>query len=218
MTKIRRQLVIGLTCGLFLMISCFPTRQSTEFRQMKRMADTLVVIAPYLEITAYDFREKTPDSLLAEKNREIITNVTNQVLSSRYALKKSEMPELDRDKLLALFYDADNSSGANRTIRRQTFFPSLREIDKSKLAMFITFHAEYNSVTTAVSGNTMFGTSSVRITPSARPRSDLRLIVFNLQTDEIVYYNRYDTRNYSASSPADMERMTRKILRDIYYK
>ena len=200
------------------MISCFPTRQTTEFRQMKRMADTLFVITPHLEITAFDFREKTPDSLLAEKNREIITNVTNQVLSLRYALKQLEMPELDRDKLLALFYDIDNSSGANRTIKRQTFFPSLRELDNSKLAMFITFHAEYNSVTTAVSGNTMFGTSSVRVTPSARPRSDLRLIVFNMETDEIIFYNRYNTRNYSASSPADMERMTRKILRDIYYK
>ncbi len=200
------------------MISCFPTRQTSEFRQIKREADTLIVINPHLEITAYDFRERTPDSELAEKNREIITMATNQVLSSRYNLKQIEMPELDRDKLLTLFYDLDNSSGTNMTTKKQTFFPELKKIDNNKLAMFIVFHAEYNSVTTAVSGNTMFGTSSVRITPSARPHSDLRLIVFNLQTDELIFYKRYDTRNYSARSPADMERMTRKILRDIYYK
>ncbi len=185
---------------------------------MKKVADTLIVICPYLEITAYDFREKTLDSELAEKNKEIIARVTNQVLSSEYAIKQIEMPELDRDKLLDLYYDLDNSSGKNTATKQQTFFPSLKEIDNNHLAMFIVFHAEYNSVTTAVSGNTMYGNSSVRITPSARPRSDLGLIVFNLQTDEIIFYNRYDTRNYSASSPADMERMTRKILRDIYYK
>jgi len=200
------------------MISCFPTRQSAEFRQMKREADTLIVITPYLEITAFDFRERTPDSLLTESNREIITNSTNQLLSSRYALKQIEMPELDKVKLLALFNDLDNSSGTNNTAKKQTFFPELKKLDNTQLAMFIIFHAEYNSVSTAVSDNTMFGTSSVKITPSARPRSDLRLIVFNLKTDEIIFYNRYYTRNYSASSHADMERMTRKLLRSIYYK
>lgn len=198
------------------MVSCFPTKQTSEFRQLKREADTLIVISPYLEITAYDFREKTLDSLLAEKNREIITSATKQVLSSRYALKHIEMPELNRDELLALFYDADKSSGANTMIKRQTLFPALKEIDNNQLAMFIIFHAEYNTVTTAVRANTM--TNAWSFTPSARPRSDLRLIVFDIQTDEIVFYNRYNTRNYSASSPADMERMTRKLLKDIYYK
>jgi hypothetical protein len=215
--KYRFLYLIGLIWGLFLMISCFPTRQTSEFRQMKREADTLIVISPYLEITAYNFREKTPDSVLAQKNKEIITRVTNQLLSSRYALKQIEMPELDREKLLTLLHEADSTSVTNTT-SYQAFFPALKEIDNNQLAMFIVFHAEYNSVTTAVSGNTMFGNSSVRVTPSARPRSDLRLIVFNVQTDEIVFYNKYNTRSYSASSAADMERMTRKILKDIYYK
>ncbi len=142
MIRNRKKLMIVWICSLFLMISCYPTRQTTEFRQMKRMADTLVVITPYLEITAYDFREKTPDSLLVRKNKEIITNVTNQVLSSRYVLKQSDMPELDRYKLLALFYDIDNSSDANRKIRQQTFFPSMKNLDNSKLAIFITLHAD----------------------------------------------------------------------------
>jgi hypothetical protein len=219
MRQKQKLLIIGFICGLFfLMISCFPTKQTSEFRQLKREVDTLIVISPYLEITAFDFREKTPDSLLAKRNKELITTVTNQLLSSRYALKHIEMPELDRDKLLALFYDLDNSSVTNTINKKQPFFPALKEIDNNQLAMIITFHAEYNSVTTALSSRSNFGTHTAVITPSARPRSDLRLIVFNLHTDEIIFYNRYDTRNYSASSPADMEKMTRKILRDIYYK
>lgn len=212
----QNSLIIGLLCGLFLMTSCFPTRQSSEFRQMKREADTLVVISPHLEITAYDFRVRTADSELAEKNREIITVSTNKVLSSRYALKHIEMPELDKGKLLALFNELENLSGASTLIIPQTFFPSLKEIENNQLAMIIVFHAEYNSINTAIGANTMANTWSY--TPAARPRSDLRLIVFNMQTDEIIFYNRYKTRNYSANSPDDMERMTRKILKDIYYK
>jgi hypothetical protein len=212
----QKPLTIGLICGLFLMISCLPTRQSTVFREMKRDADTLIVISPYLEITAFDFREKTFDSELTEKNQEIIARATNQLLSSKYALKHIEMPEINRDRLMALFYDLDKAS--NLENKQQTFFPTLNNINSNQLAIFLVFHAEYNSVTKAISGNSMMGTSYVRITPAARPHSDLRLVVFNLQTHEIVFYNKYDTRNYSASSPADMERMTRKILRDLYYK
>ena len=209
-------LIIGLICGLFLMISCSPTRQASLFRQMKKEADTLIVISPYLEIIAYDYREKIPDSVLAENNKELITSVTNQLLSSRYVLKHIEMPELDREKLLALFFAADNSPGANKTSRQQTFFSDLKGTENAQLAIFITYHAEYNSATMAVGANAMTNTWS--ITPSARPRSDLRLIAFNLQTDEIIFYNRYSSRSYSANSPVDMEKMTRKILRDIYYK
>lgn len=208
--------IVALICGLSLMVSCLPSRKASLFREMKNAADTLVVIGPYLEIMAYDFREKTPDSVLAEKNKELITRITNQILSSRYVLKHIEMPELDRDKLLALYYDADNSSGANKTIRQQTFFPELKGAADNQLAIFITYHAEYNSITTAVATSPF--SNSWSITPSARSRSDFRLIVFNIQTDEIIFYNRYNTRNINPNSTPDMERMIRKLIRDIYYK
>ena len=217
--KLKHKLsLIAVTCCTFLTTSCIPGKQTSLFSNMKKEADTLIVFSPYLEIIAFDYRTKTPDSILADENKEIITRVTNQLLSSRYKLKHIEMPALDSQKLSDFFFRADNAPGANNSTRQQTFFPELKEIDNNQLAMFITFHAEYNSVTTAITGSTSYGASSVRITPSARPRSDLRLIIFNMQTNEIIFYNRYDTRSYSANSPADVERMTRKILRDIYYK
>ena len=212
----QKLLIIGLIFVLFLITSCLSTKQTAIFRQMKKETDTLIVISPYLEIIAFDFREKTPDSVLADLNKELITRVTNQLLSSRYVLKHIEMPALDKDKLLELFNKADNPSVEDIMPQKQTFFADLKGTENPQLALFITYHAEYNSVTTAVRTNSMSNTWG--FVPSARPHSDLRLIVFNMQTDEIVFYNFYDTRNYGANSPADMERMTRKILKDIYYK
>lgn len=164
------------------MISCLPTRQTAEFRQMKKAADPIVVISPYLEVSAFDFREKTPDSALTEWNRALITSVTNQVLSPKCALKHIEMSDLYRDNFLAMYYDFDHLSGANKSIKRHTFFHALGAVEHNEIALFISFHAEYNSATTAITGNAMIGASPVRPTSAAKLRSDIGLMVFNLQT------------------------------------
>ncbi len=214
----RKLILIALMYGLFIMISCMPGGQTALFRQMKKEADTLIVISPYLEILADDFREKSIDHDLQELNRQLITKVTSDVLSSRYVLKHIELPEIDENKLFSFYDSLDNSTESNAAAIQQPLFSELKEIDKSKLAMFITYHAEYNSVAAPVSSQSNFGTSTLTVNPSARPRSDLRLIVINLQTDEVVFYNRHNTRNYSPNIPNDIEQITRRLLKDIYYK
>jgi len=212
----RKLVIIGLICGLFMMVSCSPTKQTAEFRQMRRAADTLIVIAPFLEINVCDFWNKKPDSLLLEKNREIITNTTNQMLSSRYVLKHVEMAEFNTDKSLALGYNTVNSSGADKAINQRRFYPELGENNHIKMAVFISFYGEYYTNTTTGWQNPMLGTTTIRGKPPVKPIGDLRLIVFNLQTDEIIFSKRVYTRNNSACSPVRMEGMVRKILRDIY--
>ena len=55
-------------------------------------------------------------------------------------------------------------------------------------------------------------------TPSAKPRSELLLIVFNTRTDEIVYRDLYTSKGLSPAVPNDVEMMARKILKPLYYK
>lgn len=208
--------LIALISGLFIMISCVPVGQTALFRHMKKEADTLIVISPFLEIMANDFRVKTSDTILVERNIDLITSVTSKVLSSKYVLKHIEMPELDMKKIMLIYSELDKSSIENNTTRQQTFFPALKDLDNNQLAIFITLHAEHNTETTAMTYNPV--TKTHNYNPAASPKSDLRLFVFNLQTDEIIYYDRFFSRSFSANSPANMETMTKKLLKSLYYK
>ena len=88
--------MVGWMVGLSLILGCASAKQSTGFRQMKREADTLVVINPYVEINAFNFHEELPDQVLDEKDRGIITRTTREILAGRYALKDLDLPEPGR--------------------------------------------------------------------------------------------------------------------------
>jgi|GEM_PF-4922825 len=191
-------------------------KQSAAFKNLKKESATLVIFSPVTDVYGEDKSGKSFDKDMSVRDKEIIASVARDLLDSRYTIEYVELQGVDTVKLNEFRTLADEAKGGISGLK-QSFLPEIKT-GGSRLGILITYNAHYEIGKQVIGGNSVGGVSTMTITPSARPYSDMRLIAFNLETGEIIHHGKLISRIYTPASPADVESITRKVLKDVYYK
>ena len=202
---------------LTLLSSCNSAKYSTEFKKQKKFVKELTIYEPIVTIIAENNQIKYADSTIANGAKKVIDDLTYQVLSDKYKLNKSQTKKNHNIKALNDFYEQiDNNSNTLESVSSNQIF--LGENKESRYSLLITlqgkFNPKYSPHTSLQQG---YSPQSIIIIPKARPDSDLRVMIIDNKINEIVFYDKLNTSSYDPRVKKDIERITKTILKKIYY-
>ncbi|MCD4696054.1 MAG: hypothetical protein K8S16_07410 [Bacteroidales bacterium] len=215
--NIKSLILIGV---IIIVSSCDSAKYALNFKKDKKAVDTLTIISPAINIVAKSNDYEFIDSTLNAKNKELIEYITTQVLDSKYFLETQHKSTFNFNDLNKVFNQLDSSTENIIDISAKSLINNLVIEKTNRYALLIIYYGEFNPDFPPhyKLGSALGGT--IVITPNTKTKgeSDLRLLIIDTNMDKIVFYDRIISSFYDAREPYDIEQMTRKILKRIYYK
>ncbi len=90
---------------------------------------------------------------------------------------------------------------------------------KNRYALLLIFYSNYNpDYQSHYNAKMGLATTKILVDKKTKPFSDLRLIVMDTLNKEIVFYDNISSSNFDPRLEVEIETMTKKILKKIYYK
>ncbi len=177
---------------------------------------------PIVQVAAAsDIRAKSIEPDLTQTNARLIDSITNKLLSKKYTILKAQSPNNDIETITELFQQLDNSSNLLVNVSSKSIFDKQNTNCKSRYVLLLTFSGQFDpnfpphyKLYNALLYN------RIVITPdnSISSYSELRLIVIDTETEQIVYYDRLKTSKYDSRIESEVIQMTKDVLKNIYYK
>ncbi|NPD45383.1 hypothetical protein [Lentimicrobium sp. S6] len=217
-SRISKILLLGILT-LFLM-SFTPIKYDKIFKKDKQKVDTLIMIMPYVQVFAHDNEEVFMDIELSILNENLIDSVSKDILDRKYVFKNITLKP-DALGLSDLFEKLEASPKYLNNISAQNIFMKQEIIWESKYAIMIFLEGYHLAAypphyfrNAQLKSNTIM----IPINNSTESEIDLRLIMINTESNEIVYYDKVNSSQYDPRLPNEIENMVRQILKKIYYK
>jgi len=219
--KINSQQTILLIIILIVTLTSFiPAKYTKDFKKQKKQISSLTLISPIVTIISNNGIERYVDTVSTKANQILIKDFTNELLSHKYKIENVKTPKINillLNKILSKLEDSPNE------LTKNSYKPIQKEIDlrfKNRYALLIIYNGTFNpdfpphyKLNSAISG-------TIVITPNitTKAESDLRVLILDTDTKEIVFYDRIFSSQYDPRIPYETEQMTKKILKKIYYK
>ncbi len=205
---------------LFSLVSCGTGKFATSYKLEKKSTDSLIILQPLVQIDMVDeMNNKEKDNKLIENNKKLISDITYGLLDSKYILFDQGIADYNTDLIFNLCDHLENSENtlSGHYILDLDFSNEFKTGPKYALLIVYkgmfnpNFEPDYN-IKAGMTTNTLI------INSSTKPYSDLRLLIINRENNEVVFYSSNKTTNSDPRVQAEIEQMTKLILKPIYYK
>jgi hypothetical protein len=214
-----RKYIFGLS--LCILLGFIPEKYSGDFKKEKKEIDTLTIFNAIVYIVSDNNRSEFVDIALSQINQKLLDSVTYNLLSKKYKLEKAFITSIDIKIYNDLFVKLDTSSKSLNKISSKPLFINQKIACKSKYALLLVYQGQYHpDFPPHYKLNKAMLSSTIVIKPNnpTAANSDLRLLIIDTETEEIVFYDRLHTSRFDARVDTEIIQMTRNILRNVYYK
>ncbi len=141
------------------------------------------------------------------------------MLKSKYKIEKCELPFIDTSIFRETFQRLEASTNSLSNISANTILNHFGNEIKNRYALLLVFYSNYNpDYQTHYNAKMGLASSRIILDKNTKPYSDLRLLIMDTLNKEIVYYDKISSNNYDPRLADEIEVMTKKILKKIYYK
>jgi hypothetical protein len=206
---------------LFILSAFIPAKYAADFKKEKKGIDTLTVFSSIVQVVSDDNITRYIDSTLSDKNQMLLDSITYALLSKKYTLEKVSLSSVDIGNYADLFEQLENSPESLDKISARPLLNNQHLKCKSRYALLLIYNASYHpDFPPHYKLNSVLVYSTIVITPGnpTASDSDLRLLIIDTQTENIVFYDRINASKYDARVIYDLDQMARIILKKIYYK
>ncbi len=210
--------IIAIIIIATILSGCSSAKYSTEFKSQKKNIDTLTIIKPIVTIDARNNKVKFLDTGLTNSVQQTIEELTIEVLSSKYVLKEEKISHIDTTMLNKFYDQIENSPKMISGISSDYILKQIAPNIQSRFALMITYDGKINpNYEPHHNHMTGIASGSIIIAAHTKPYSDLRLMIFDTEICEIVFFDRINSSNYDPRVKSEIERITKTILKKIYY-
>lgn len=200
-------------------MSFIPAKYSSSFKKEKSKIENLTIYSPVVHITANNNKTEYKDSTLSKLNQEFLDSLTNNLLSKKYNLNNSLLPEFNINLFTELFKEVERSPKLLNDISAKEIFQKLNLKSESKYALMLVYNGQINpdypphyNIYSGLASN------SVIVNPNTKPYSDLRIMIFDTENESVVFYDMVSSSNFDPRVSSEVEQLAKKILKKIYYK
>ncbi|NOX48177.1 MAG: hypothetical protein GXO89_14485 [Chlorobi bacterium] len=205
--------------SMLFLLSFVPAKYSAGFKKGKKGIETLTIYSPVVHIVANDKRTEYLDSVLTKKNQIFLDSLTHDLLFKKYTLESTSLPMFDMNVFTGLFEQLEDSPKLLDNISAKQLLGELNLEHKSKFALMLVYSGTVNpdfpphfNVLYGLASNTLI------IDPSTKPYSEMRLMIIDTESEDVVFYDMVKTSNFDPRISGEVEQLAKKILRKIYYK
>ena len=220
--KYRFTLVIGLlTLLTFTLTQCSTGKYYSDFKSKKKNIKRLAVMNPYIFVKSIKGQKESEDNELIYKLEKLISEKTISILSNKYILSDiSNTSETISDKdLQSLFSELDNSENHVFQIKIPPFLQKEFKNVKERYCVKVFFQGFYNGYFKPDEIlKQELQLNVICINPRHLFRSEIRLVVFDMLENNIVFYEKKGSNDIDPRLPMLITQMTSSILRPLYYK
>lgn len=210
---------ITLLLFSILLASCSTAKYSVSFKKQKKHLDTLSIAKPFVEIYAITRSKKYLDTTLTSSNIKTIEKTTLNLLDSKYNLKKTILKNSDTQELKQLLEKLESSPKQLVNISVKKAISYFKDDFDSRFVLLLIYNGSINpNYGTNHNLKEGMATGLIVVNPSAKPHSDLRLLIIDKEKEKVVYYDKFRSGNYDPRLPSQVEQMTKTILKSVYYK
>lgn len=217
--------IIVFISAFVLLFSCKTGRYISDYKQIKKTIDTLVILKPMVVIDVENYSNKdTFDIKLENAVSKILKDKANDLLSKKYIIK-NELPDKEySDGYIKNLISLTNKLKQSKNPIQEFIFPNLsNENDNANYSLFFYLKGHYTlginpyeTLSKGESANLILGGSSVNLTPARTANEEIGVILFN-KNNEVLYFNSV----FSVNDPRLKELVERdfmKVIKSIYYK
>lgn len=197
---------------------------NANYKMHKNQFDSLTVFEPFVIIELNNRKEYTLDTALIKINSDIIKFQTDDVLYKKYKLNASNSLSINERSLDSICYLLDTKKLKSLDNISTTSIIEANDSTKRNYALLIQYYGNYNSNFDAnvrmmgQMGSMSDGVIRISLGSPIKSKSIMRLFVFDLKNENILYYNsRYSGTVDPRQSPL-IEKAIRTLLKPIYYK
>ena len=202
-----------------ILMGFIPAKYSSSFKKEKSKIENLTIYSPVVHITANNNKTEYKDSTLSKLNQEFLDSLTNNLLSKKYNLNNSLLPEFNINQLTELFKEVERSPKLLNDISAKEIFQKLNLKSESKYALMLVYNGQINpdypphyNIYSGLASN------SVIVNPNTKPYSDVRIMIFDTENESVVFYDMVSSSNFDPRVSSEVEQLAKKILKKIYYK
>ncbi len=179
--------------------------------------DALTIILPFVQVFAHDKHDAFLDIELSILNQNLLDSLSKNILDRKYAFKDISLKP-NATGVAELFEKLDAGPKYLDDISSEKIFMKQEMLWESKYALMILFEGHYLATypphyfrNAALKGNTI-------MIVNKESKIDLRLLMINTESMEVVFYDRVKSSQYDPRLPNEIVIMVKKILKKIYYK
>ena len=204
---------------IILSSSCNSAKYSTNFKKQKKFVEELTIYEPIVTIIAENNQISYVDSSIANGAKKVISDLTYQILSDKYKLNNPKNKNEYNIVALNDFYEQiDDNSNTLESISSEQILIRKNNNKGSRYSLLITLQGKFNPKYSPHSSLQQgYSPQSVIFFPKARPDSDLRIMIIDNEINKIVFYDKLNTSSYDPRLKKDVERITKTILKKVYY-
>lgn len=204
---------------IVLLCSCNSGKYATSYKIEKSDVDSIVLIHPFVQIETIDRNGNHQDLTLTQEHKRLIYSTANELLDSKYSITPQDTLAIDMDYVNEIFEKLDESKKLISGIYLSKGDNSTQSIVGSKYALIVFYQGVYNP-NFQPDHNVKAGlaTNMLIVNPSSKPASTMRVLMINRNTHEVVFYAKKTTREADPRIVSEIEKLTRSILKPIYYK
>jgi len=200
---------------VFVVFGCSTGKYVSNYKQIKKTIDTLVIISPLVVIDALNYKgEEITDNELEDSVGIILTNKVSDLLQAKYVVKKDmsqrNYTKEEIEEFVSLFIKLKQ---LKNPISKLKFSNSIY-INEGKYYLFVYLNGHY---TIGVSPYETLGQgNSINLTPARTANDEVGVLLLN-NKKEVLYFNSV----FSANDPRLKELVERdlmKVIKSIYYK
>ncbi len=208
-----------------LLYSCETGRYVSDYKQIKKTIDTLVILKPMVVIDVKNYSDKDSfDIKLENAVSKILKDKANDLLNKKYIIKNElsdkEYSDADIKELISL---TDKLKQSKKTIQGFIFPDINNKNDKTDYLLFIYLKGHYTqgispyeTLSEGESANLILGGGGVNLTPAKTANEEIGVFLLN-KNKEVLYFNSI----FSVNDPRLKELAERdfmKVIKSIYYK
>lgn len=202
-----------------ILMGFIPAKYSSSFKKEKSKIENLTIYSPVVHITANNNKTEYKDSTLSKLNQEFLDSLTNNLLSKKYNLNNSLLSEFNINLFTELFKEVERSPKLLNDISAKEIFQKLNLKSESKYALMLVYNGQINpdypphyNIYSGLASN------SVIVNPNTTPYSDMRILIFDTENENVVFYDMVSSSNFDPRVSSEVEQLAKKILKKIYYK
>jgi len=203
---------------LNLIYSCNTGKYVSDYKQIKKTIDTLVILSPLVVIDAANYTNNKRESDLEKRVEKILSSKADSILARKYNIEKdfsvNNYNEENIKELSNLLGNLKTSKNPINKLKLSDGIIKKTTINNEKYFLFIYLKGHYtigvSSYETLGQGNTL------NLTPARTANEEVGVLLLN-RNNEVLYFNYI----FSSNDPRLKELVERdfmKVIKSIYYK
>jgi hypothetical protein len=204
----------------FIFLICLTAaKYAPNFKTDKKQIDSLAIIMPTVIVHQTGQGSTIIDSSLSNTNKKLIHRITKRMMKARYEIENISAPNLENFDFYNLYEKLDSSDNTLQDIACADPLSQVGGSINNRYVLFISYEALYNpNFDTDYNFKQGLKTNTLIFDKSTKPFTECRLLVIDTKTKLVVYYDKISTSNYDPRVESEVEDLTKKILKNMYYK